>query len=162
MASNEHMTSPGELRTVDYLLVSAASAMLVFVLAGLGAALIPEPGVRSDARLDRLTTVPVSNAAAPVLRESVEARPGGSYQRVDVDASSGDLAPNHFRVSQGTPVEMWFSGGRGHTSRVAFESLGVSVDLGNGPVVVRLPALEPGAYPLTDSYGEVAGLLVAE
>lgn len=93
--------------------------------------------------------------------EGAATRDGG-VQRVSIDASGGQFAPNKIRLAAGVPAVLTFSQGAGCLAQVVFKDMGITRDLTSGGAVVELPALEPGTYTFSCGMEMVFGTLVVE
>ena len=65
-------------------------------------------------------------------------------------------------AKSGMPIRLEFGQGGGCTAAIKFDQLGVYEDLTDGGVVVTLPALDAGRYPLICQSDMVMGTLVVE
>jgi len=65
-------------------------------------------------------------------------------QRIAVDASTGRYVPDVIVLKAGVPAEITFSQASGCLAVVEIPALGISEDLTQGPVTVRIPPLQPG------------------
>ena len=94
-------------------------------------------------------------AGAPSTPIEGSATLEGNVQKMSVDLSAGSYNPNTIKLKAGVPAEITFGQSSGCTAEVLSKDLGFSEDLTNGPVTVKLGALEPGTYALM-SMGLVA------
>ncbi len=98
--------------------------------------------------------------SAPVEPIEGTAVAEGGVQRITIDLSKGYYDPNRIVLAAGVPTELTFGRGSGCTSEVFSRDLDFSADLSNGPVTVKLDALEPGEYEFFCGMEMVFGTVV--
>lgn len=86
----------------------------------------------------------------------------GDVQKIDVDVSQGFYDPNAIVLKAGVPAEITFSDGSGCTAQVMSNELGFFEDMSNGPVTVKLPALDAGEYPFYCGMQMVFGKVIVK
>ena len=86
----------------------------------------------------------------------------GDVQKIDVDLSTGSYNPNTIKLKAGVPTEITFGQSSGCTAEVMSKELGFFEDLTNGPVTVKLGALEPGTYSFSCGMEMVFGTIFVE
>lgn len=101
-----------------------------------------------------------ASVAAPAPAES--ATPSGNAQALTVDTSSGSFVPSQLTAEAGKPVEITFGQGSGCLAEVVFPGLNIRQSLEDGPVTVKLPALEPGTYAFACGMDMLRGSLVVQ
>jgi hypothetical protein len=88
--------------------------------------------------------------------------PSGQKQTAIVDTSSGGFRPTTLVLKAGIPAEIAFGQGSGCLAEVVFPDLNIRQSLEGGPVMVKLPALEPGTYAFACGMDMQRGALVVE
>ncbi|MGB4592976.1 MAG: cupredoxin domain-containing protein [Coriobacteriia bacterium] len=86
----------------------------------------------------------------------------GDVQKISVDVSKGYYDPNIIKLKAGVPAEITFSQSSGCTAQVLSKDLGFFEDLANGPVTVKLGALDAGTYSFSCGMEMVFGSIVVE
>lgn len=86
----------------------------------------------------------------------------GNVQKIAIDLSQGYYDPNVIKLKAGVPTEITFGQSSGCTAQVLSKDLGFFEDLTNGPVTVKLPALDAGEYSFSCGMEMVFGTIVVE
>lgn len=86
----------------------------------------------------------------------------GGVQRITVDTSTGRYVPDVVVLKRGVPTEITFTQASGCLQVVEIPDLGVTADLGSGPVTVKLPALDPGEHGFNCGMRMVFGQIVVQ
>jgi len=102
---------------------------------------------------------PVAPAAAT---EGAASAASSGAQILTVDTTSGSFSPSELTAKSGSPIEITFGRGTGCMSEVVFPSLQIRQSLEQGPVTIKLPALEPGAYSFACGMDMQHGTLVVQ
>jgi hypothetical protein len=165
--------SSGSFNVLADTRVSLDDLVAVAVAAGYRVTDLPldpdvDPAPFSDPAISAETQSELEAAVAVAL-EPETAHPGASspdperaelLQRYRIQVSDG-YYPDLLEVIAGIPAEITFGEGHGCLAEVVFEGFGIRADLTDGGAVVRLPALQPGAYPFSCGMRMVFGSIVA-
>ena len=83
-------------------------------------------------------------------------------QKLSVGVSLAGYDPAVVRAKAGLPIEITFGQGTGCMTSIQFPDLGIRQDLGQGPGVVKVAALQPGTYRFACSTNHRTGELVVQ
>jgi len=150
-------------RISPYAVTALVAALAVFVAYAITMSAQGVRGSASRGAADELVVGRTAFDRAAVLTRSGAATIRAGQQRIEIEsAGRSGLSPNHIVLASGTPTELRFSGGPTGVGVVKVDRLGLVTYLDEGPASVRLPALDPGAYPITDDAGVTIGLIVVQ
>jgi len=107
-----------------------------------------------------LIDVAAAPAASAPVTATVDA--AGALQRARVDTATEAFDPQTVVLAAGIPAEIEFGPAAGCVTEVVISSLGVTQELGAVPVIVSLPALQPGTYAFACAMGHQTGSLVVQ
>jgi len=125
-----------------------------------------EESMRQALSVPGLITLGQSVSSAPAVATAAAttatADASGTKQTAAVDTASGSFSPAQIVLKAGVPAEIAFGKAEGCLTEVVIDGLGITQDLTQGPVTVKLPALDAGTYAFACAMGHQGGQIVVQ